>query len=203
MSISPRNRLILTIAAAALVVLALVAILIYPQLQQYRSLSAQVVEATAQSDAAKLQLDERRGYKDRAIETNAKWLRLMNQVPETPDLASLIIELQDTAFESGVQVVGVTPAQPAVLNKFQSIPVSVEVLGSWADTVDYVQSLMKLDRGIRVITFNVKTTNNASTTEVQNATLPYYAVDTVVGIEAYMIPSVPETTTAAPAAPTQ
>jgi Tfp pilus assembly protein PilO len=203
MKISPRNRLILTIAAAALIVLALIALLVYPQLQQLRALNAQVVEATAQADAAKLQLDERRGFKDRAIETNAKWLRLMNQVPDTPDLASLIIELQDTAFDSGVQVISVTPAVPQPAVAFQSIPISVEVLGSWADTVDYTQALMKLDRGVRVLTFNVKVTSAAATTDVRNASLPPYAVDSVIGMEAYMIPSATATTTAAPAAPAQ
>ncbi len=108
MKISPRDRLIFTIAGAALLVIALIALLLYPQFRQLSALNAQVVEAQAQADAAKLQLDERRGFKDRAIETNAKWLRLMNQVPDTPDLPSLIIELQDVAFASGVQLVAVT-----------------------------------------------------------------------------------------------
>ena len=127
----------------------------------------------------------------------------MNQVPETPDLASLIIELQDTAFDSGVQVVAVTPAQPEPAVDFQSIPISVQILGTWADTVDYVQALMKLDRGMRVVTFNIKTTNDASTADVRNSDLPPYAVDSVVGVEAYMISSATATATPAPAAPAQ
>jgi Tfp pilus assembly protein PilO len=203
MSISPRNRLILTIAAAALVVLALVALLLYPQFQKLSALNSEVAAASAQAEAAKLQLEARRGFKDRAIETDAKWLRLMNQVPDTPDLASLIIELQDTAFDSGVQVVSVTPAQPTLVSTFQSIPVSVEILGTWSDTVDYAQSLLKLDRGLRVISFNVKVTNDAATSNVRNASLPPYSVDTVIGVEAYMIPSATATPTAAPAAPAQ
>ena len=124
MSISPRDRLIVTIAAAALLVLALIAVLLYPQFQQLDHSARRWSRRHAQADAAKLQLDERRGFKDRAIETNAKWLRLMNQVPETPDLPSLIIELQDTAFDSGVQVVavhaGAAGARPSRSSPFPS-----------------------------------------------------------------------------------
>ena len=47
MSISPRNRLIITIAAAAFIVIALIAVLVYPQFSQLALLNNQVVEASA------------------------------------------------------------------------------------------------------------------------------------------------------------
>jgi Tfp pilus assembly protein PilO len=195
MSVSPRDRLIITIGVAALIVIGLIAALIYPQIQQLSSLNAQVSEATIQADQAKLQLAQRQGFKDRAIETDAKWLRLMNQVPDSPDLPSFIIELQGAAYASGVQVIAVTPSEPVAKGAYSSIPVSMEIIGSWADTVDYMQRLMKLDRAVRPMAMTTKVTSNDNMSQKKNATLRAYAVDTIVGLETYLVPSTPTTPT--------
>jgi type IV pilus assembly protein PilO len=204
-SISPRDRLIVTIAVAIVIVLALVALLIYPQFRELGDLNSQVVEANAQADAARLQLEERRGFKDRAIETNAKWLRLMNQVPDTPDLPSLIIELQDVAFASGVQLVVVQPAAVVPKDTYAAVPVSVEILGTWSDTVDYLEALPKLDRGVRLTSVNVKLVSAGGDVTRRTAKLPAYSVDTLVNMEAYLIPSesAPASPTPAPTTPAQ
>ena len=201
MSISPRDRLIVTIAAALLIVVALVATLVYPQFQRLGELSSQVVEASGKAQAAKLQLDLRRGFKDRAVETNAKWLRLMNQVPDNPDLPALIIELQDTAFKSGVQLISVTPATPSLGGAYSTVPVQMEILGTWSDTINYMQALMKLDRGTRLVNVTCKVSSND---ERGGGGLPPFSVDTVVNLMTYMIPTASTAaSTTAPAGATQ
>ena len=199
MTIAPRDRLIITIAAAVIVLVALVSFLVYPQFQRWTALNTQVQVATQEADAAKLQLQERQGFKDRAIETSAKWLRLENEVPENPDLPSLIIELQDTAFKYGVQVALVTPSLPspdAAASGVTKIPVQVEVFGSWADTVDFLESLMRLDRGVRVTNISAARTTDQSVAARRNVPLHAYALDTNVTMETYVIPAA---TAAAPA----
>ena len=201
MTVSPRDRLIITIALAVLVVVALIAFLVYPQFQSVGRLNAEVNDATIAANTAKLKLQERQAFKDRAIETSAKWLRLQNQVPDNPDLPSLIIELQDTAFKSGVQVVTVTPTSPSADDAavgVSKIPMSIEILGSWADTVDFLESLVRLDRGVRVVNFTSKMTDNSSVVDKRVSPLQAYAVDTAVTLEAYLIPS--SSATATPAA---
>jgi len=196
MKVSPRDRMLLTMVAAALVVFALIASLVYPQVRQLGRLTTQVAEATAQADAAKLQLDQRAAFKDRAVETNAKWLRLMNRVPDTPDLPSLIIELQDTAFKSGVNVLTVTPTQPsaAPAGTYQLLPVSLSIVGSWTDTIDYLQALMKLDRGVRLV--NVEVAIAGPSPEFK---LAPYSLNSAITLETYVIPSAPASPTATPA----
>jgi type IV pilus assembly protein PilO len=184
--------LIITIAAAVIILVALVAFLVYPQFEKWTALNAEVAAATQQADAAKLQLQERQGFKDRAVETSAKWLRLENQVPENPDLPSLIIELQDNAFKYGVQVALVTPATPTpddAASGVTKIPIQVEVFGSWDDTVDFLESLMRLDRGVRITDIAASRTSDESVSTRRNVPLHPYAVDTNITLEAYVIPS--------------
>jgi len=129
----------------------------------------------------------------------------MNQVPDTPDLPSLIIELQDVAFATGVQLVAVQPAALVPLDTYQAVPVSVEVLGTWADTVDYLQALPKLDRGVRLTAVNVTVVGTAGEATRRDAKLPPYAVDTKINMEAYLIPTAdaPTSVTPTPTAPVQ
>ena len=195
MKIAPRNRVILTIAGVALVVLALIAVLVYPQFQQLSSLNTELVDATSQAQAAKMRLDERRAFKDRAVETNAKWLRLMTEMPDGPDLPSLIIELQDAAFKSGVQLTAVSPSIPTQAGTYSIIPVTMTILGSWSDTVDFAQSLVKLERGIRFVSMTTRLTGSAGGGAAINAPLRPYSVLTNVGIEAYTLPGDSATST--------
>lgn len=189
MNLSPRDRLIAVIAACVVGVLVLFFVLVYPQIGKLGPLDAQIAAAQSSAQAAKLKLAQRQGFRDRAIENNAKWLRLMNQVPDNPDLASLIIELQDTAFKSGVQVVTVSPAQPANKGAFSAITVNIEILGSWTDTIDYMQALMNLDRGVRVVNLQTALTTAAGTEDVRDISLPRYAVRSTLNLETYLIPS--------------
>lgn len=207
MQLSPRNRLIATIVAAVLIVILLIAGLIFPQVQKLGVLNDKVDKARVSANAAKLLLSQRQAFKDHAIDTNAKWLRLMNQVPDNPDLPSFIIELQDVAFKSGVQVLSVSPGEPSEqaepTGTFWLIPVSVEVIGTWADTVDYLQLIMRLDRGVRLGSVNTKVIGSDGALETRNAALQPYALDTMITLETYLIPSGAATSTPAPASATQ
>ena len=149
-----------------------------------------MVEAQAQADAAKLQLDERRGFKDRAIETNAKWLRLMNQVPDTPDLPSLIIELQDIAFASGVQLVAVQPADVVPLDTYTAVPVSVEILGTLGrhGRLPAVAAQARPGRAPELGQRHGRRQRTANSRAATPSCRPY-AVDTKINMQAYLIPT--------------
>lgn len=203
MNLSPRDRLIAVIAGCVLGVLVLFFVLIYPQIGKLGPLDSQIAAAQSSAQAAKLKLEERRGFRDRSLANNAKWLRLMNQVPDNPDLASLIIELQDAAFKSGVQVVSVAPALPATKGSYSAVAVSLDILGSWADTVDYMQALMNLDRGIRVTRCSTALTTSDGSEGVSDISLPRYPVRTSLGLETYLIPSSVATAAPSAAAPAQ
>jgi len=201
MKIGPRDQFILTAAGAVLVVVAMIALLIYPSYKKLGELDAQISQAQADVSTAKSLLAQRQAIKDRSAQTDAKWLALANQVPDNPDLPALIIELQDAAFDSGVQLVAVTPGKPASLGTYASVPMDIEILGTWADTVDYAQRIAKLSRGLRILLMSSAVTDNSTQASRQNAELPDYFEDSRFSIEAYMIPatSTTSTTTAVPA----
>ncbi len=152
---SPRSRLILTIAALVVVVLALAAILIYPQFGKLKDLDERIAQAQAQIDQAKALLEQRQAIKSQAAQTDTALLRLSNQVPESPELPSLIIELQDTANDAGVEFRTLTPSEPEQKNGYAAVVMSMDVSGEWADAIDFMRRLGKLTRQVRMVGLTV------------------------------------------------
>lgn len=188
-SLSPRDRLIAVAVGIVIVVAVLVVLLIVPQFQSMNALDAQIQAATQQAAVAKSTLEQRRAVKDRAASTEAIWLKLSNMVPSTPDMPALIIDLQDAAYDSGVQLESITPGQYKAATKevpYSITPVSLLVWGSWSDSVDYMQRLLKLTRGIRVV--SVQSTVMPISPASANPPLPTYSVSNVIAIEVYSIP---------------
>jgi type IV pilus assembly protein PilO len=174
---------------------AVAGLFVWPQYQKQKSLDAQVSAAEQQLQTSKTLLAQRQEIKNRTASTDAKWLKLASLVPENPDLPSLIIDIQDVAFASGVQVTGITPSDPAQSadKTYLVVPLQVSVEGTWADTIDYLKDLNKLNRGLREVSI-------ASTVIPPGSGepgLPPYSVKTLLMLEAYTIPA---STGAAPAA---
>lgn len=203
MKIGPREQLILMAAVAVVAVIAVAALLVFPQIQQLGDLDGQISKARADLESAKGLLAVRAQSKDRAAATDAKWLRLADMMPESPDLPSFIVEAQDAAFASGVQLLSVAPAAPTGNTTYYAIPIEMQVAGTWADTVDYLERLIKINRGVRIIESNTARTSNDDLKDRENMRVPDYAVLTDIKIEIYMIPAATGSTSTTPApAPT-
>jgi type IV pilus assembly protein PilO len=200
MRIGPREQIILAFVAVAVVLIGIGAFMVWPQAQKLGELDAGINSARADVASAQALLATREQSKERASDTDAKWMRLANLVPSEPDLPSLIVELQDAAFSSGVQMIGVTPSNPVGTANYYSIPIQVEVLGTWPDTVDYLQRIAKFNRGVRIIESTTVRVNNADVATKENLTVPDYSSRTTIKLEAYMIPASASTTSTAPAA---
>jgi type IV pilus assembly protein PilO len=199
MKLSPRDQIIAAAVAVVVVLVAIGLLLVWPQKLELDQIQAKTNEARAAHEAAKGLLAVRVASKNRSAETDAKWLRLANLVPESPDLPTLIVELQDTAFASGVQVIGMTPSAPTASATYYTIPIAVQVIGTWSDTVDYLQRIVKLNRGLRIVESSTLRTSNLEQVARENAAIPDYSEVTVIKLEAYMIPSSAPTATPAPA----
>lgn len=202
MKIGPREQLILVVVGLIVALAAVAALLVWPQYQKQRSLDAQLTAAEQELSVSRSLLAQRQEIKNRAAMTDAKWLRLASLVPENPDLPSLIIELQDAAFASGVQIVALNPSDPilSVDKTHVVIELSVNIHGTWADTVDFLKRINNLERGLREVGFTAGVMTQPSTGPL----FPAYSEATTVRLEAYTIPpsaSASSTAAPAPAAP--
>jgi len=200
MKLSPRNRLIVVAVGAALVVVLLFVVLLVPAFNQMKELGAQIDTAEQQAQAARALLDQRREVKDAAAVTDATLMQLNNAVPSNPELPAFIIELQDLAYSTGVSLRAVTPNDPVSGGEgFVTIPIALQVYGTWADTVDYLQQIRRLPRQVRVGDFESTLLDEAAAEDAGMKAPPYYQVETVANLEIYVIPDSAESSSSVPA----
>jgi len=190
-NLTPRNRVIALAAVAGVIVILLFAVLVIPQFGKLSANSAEIEKAEQQSQAATLLLDQRREVKNAASVTDATLTQLNNAVPENPELPSLIIELQDVAYSSGVSLRGVVPGAPIQDEgaDYITVPIDMETWGTWSDSVDFLQQLRKLSRQIRVVDFEAALLDESAATDAKIELPPYYQVKMTSKLEVYVIPS--------------
>lgn len=201
MNLSPRNKLIALAVAVVLVVVVLVAVLVLPQFGRLKDLSAQIDQANTEAAAAKTLLEQRLQVKNQAAVTGNALLQLANAIPENPELPSLIIELQDAAYASGVSMRNVTPLPP-VQNEgetFVSVGLGMQVWGTWSDTVDFLGRLRSLGREVRVQRFESGVLGEGDGEIAGIKMPPYYQIRTDISVMTYVIPAGSAGATATPA----
>jgi type IV pilus assembly protein PilO len=195
MKLTTKRKLVLLIALVVVAALILAGFLIYPQFSKISSLDKQITDAQSQIDSARVLLEQRQAVKGRAAQTEAELLRLSNELPESPEIASLIIELQDTANEAGVEFVTLIPSDPVQNAGYSSVPMKMQIRGTWADTLDFMQRVSKLTRQVRIVGYAAQPIpiNADSEDDVQR-------VDLTADLEVYTLASAASAGAAAPTA---
>ncbi len=143
----------------ALVVVGALFLLVLPEFDKAAVLDVRMQELDGQIITEKALVERRQSAKAQAAQTEVDLIKVANQVPESPELPSLIINLQDTANQSGLVFAQITPQIPAPAvgvdgqpAGYSLIPIDVKVEGQWADLIEYVRKLGKYTRGMRLRT---------------------------------------------------
>lgn len=193
------------IVAAVLVVLVVVGALFFgilPEFDKAKQMDTQIQELDGQISTAKLLVSRRQSAKAQAAQTEVDLIKIANQVPESPELPTLIMNLQDTANAAGLEFVQITPQTPApVVDQegqpagYTSIAIDVKVRGQWADMIDYVSRLSKYTRGVRVLTAGFTSVAGTDTSERYvegKISLVVYTMS-VINVSTPAVPSAPAT----------
>jgi len=168
MKITSMQKMILVVAVCTVVGVLAVVFFILPMFGQLDLLKQQRAEAETQKQQAQAVLAQLESAKSRSAMTEAQLLKIGTQMPDSPQLPTLIIELQDIANESGVDVTNFAPSQPApaVGGQFTEIPLAVQVTAKWDDFLDYLRRINRTTRLLRVtnVTVNPEASNETTAT---------------------------------------
>jgi Tfp pilus assembly protein PilO len=194
MKLSPRYTLILTAVGVFLSVVVLAVVLVVPQFGKLADLKMQIGTADDQVQQAESLVQARQEAKSNAAFTDAALLELAAAVPENPDLPSLIIELQDVAYQSNVQLRRIVPGDMVQSTGYVIMPVEIEVWGEWTDSVDFVQQVGRLSRQVRIVQTTTAVLDEGDLEEALDE-IEDYGVSTVLQLETYVIPAAADSQT--------
>jgi Tfp pilus assembly protein PilO len=162
--LSAQNQMIIAIAVIVVLAVAVVFFAILPQFRQASEVDAQIQTEQANLTAAQALLDRRQSAKAQSAANEVELMRIANSIPDSPQLPSVIIELQDVANAAGLEfpqiTVGGIADGPAAADGtpagYSVLPITVSLKGDWSDVIEYQHRINKLERGVRVVssTFN-------------------------------------------------
>jgi Tfp pilus assembly protein PilO len=152
----------IAIALVLVISLAAVFLLILPNFQKATELDSQIQTEQTNLTTAQALVARRQSAKAQSAANEVDLMRIANQMPDSPQLPSVIIELQDVANAAGVELptlnVGDVAAAAALADGtvpvYQVLPLTLTCQGTWAEVIDFTRRLNGLERGVRVKTTN-------------------------------------------------
>jgi type IV pilus assembly protein PilO len=186
MKITSLQKMIIAMAAVVVVAALVIAFVIMPQFSELTSLQEQKIAAGARTQQANAVLQRLQGAKARAAVTQAELLKIGTQMPDSPQLPSLIMELQDIANAAGVKVTSIAPGLPVLSpnGKYTEITLSTQVTAEWADLLDY---LKRLDNSTRLLRVTNLTLTPPSAAAATTGTPVPTALTVSMSLKAYVI----------------
>lgn len=190
MKLSPRDQLIIAIVAIVLVTGVAIFMLVVPQFGRLKQLDTDIAKADQEIQQAQALLNRRQGAKSQAAYTQAQLIRLANELPDAPELPSLIIELQDTANESGLEFSRIIPETPKVDTGYSTLGLALNMRGEWSDIIEFSRRVSRLRRQVRVTSVTLVPVQGAASEEdtTTDEDAPQL-VDATLRVEAYMLAS--------------
>jgi len=194
--LSAQMQMYIAIGVIVLAALAVIVLAIVPKFQESQNVRDQIATAEMNLSTAQALLARRQSVKAQAAATEVELMQIANQLPDSPQLPSVIIELQDAANAAGVELPSISvsgvenapPAEDGSSQPFHVLPLTVEYTGQWVDIIDFGRRLGQLERGVRV-----KSTTYTYVAETEDVKAHIKASGT---IEVYMMPGASTSTPA-------
>lgn len=156
--LSAQNQMYVAVALVLVLTLAAVFLLILPNFQDAATLDDQIGTERTNLTTAQALVARRQSAKAQSASNEVELMYIANQVPDSPQLPSVIIELQDVANAAGVDLptLAVADVAPAAAladgstPNYQVLPLNLVCQGTWAEVIDFTRRLRGLERGVRV-----------------------------------------------------
>ncbi|MBI4259252.1 MAG: type 4a pilus biogenesis protein PilO [Actinobacteria bacterium] len=168
------------VGALALVVAAL---LVLPKMSQVGERREELTVEEDREQSLRTQLAQLEDLRDQARAVQKELNRLQNQIPPTAELPSLIRLLENTANQSAVSFISVTPGTPSAAGTepFSLIPTQITVTGGFFSIDEFLFRLETLPRALKVIQIAVATSAEGAGELQLSMTTEVYTTDISAG----------------------
>lgn len=190
--LSTQVQMYVAIGLIAVLGLAFVFLAIVPKFQTAADVNQRILTAETDLQSAQALLARRQAAKSQAAASEVELMDIANQMPDSPQLPGVVVELQELANSAGVtlgqisvgEITAPAPGDDGVApTDYNLIEINATVIGDWGDAIDFYRRLEKLDRGVRVTTSSV--TNEVE--EDEENPLPDGFVQATVTLEVYVM----------------
>ncbi len=167
---TPRNRLILTIAGVVVVLLLGYFFFLRPQQARLADVNDEIDTAETQTVELTSTLNRLQDLAENAPELRAQLDEVRELVPPEDEVANFIFQVQEAADQSGVGFLQITPTLPRPPLEgaaLAEVGVQIRSRGGYFAIQDFIRRLYDLDRAVRMDSLQLA--GSAETTEGQAA----------------------------------
>jgi len=135
-----RRSLRLLLGAVGLLVILLAAwfLLLSPLRQDIAAADEAIAIQRERVSSAQAKLAAAKATEEEGKKNQARLLELAKMVPDSQEMPSLLLQIQDLADRSGITFISVTPGSPVQSDDFRILPLEVEFEGTFFDLTDFV-----------------------------------------------------------------
>lgn len=151
-----KKQLLIVALVVTLVSYFFYALLIVPQRQQLIELETQQSSAMQKLKQIDDFVLEHPNQEDYLAELDGRIVQLDTLLPSNPDVGDFLIELQQAAYSSQVEVIHISPKTSLNQNGYYEIPVEVGVRGHFFNIVEFIRRSESLARFISMVTVNIQ-----------------------------------------------
>jgi Tfp pilus assembly protein PilO len=150
---SPRVRLIVTVAVSVAVLLAFFFFAVRPRQNELGEIRDQIEEEEAREVQLQAELNRLRDLQARAPELQAELDEIRGFVPPRDEVADFIFQVQEAADQAGIGFIEISPELPTEAPEgaqIAEIRHTIGAQGGFFAIQDFVRRLYQLDRALRI-----------------------------------------------------
>lgn len=141
---------IIVIAVVAVLILIIFTLLLKPKISQLSEISAIQEQEEQEFNALNATIIRLKSIKQRAPEIEARLAELGKSIPETAEVPSLLVDVQDIANQADIDFLSIKPSSLIEQDSYALLPFEITIDGYFYDLVDFLYRLEKLPRMLKV-----------------------------------------------------
>jgi Tfp pilus assembly protein PilO len=142
-----KTRMLLSVVALVAIVAIAWFLLISPLRADIATANTSIAEETTRLSAAQAKLAQAAKTRAEGRKNQAQLLELAKMVPQSTQVPSLLVQIQDLADQSGIQFTSMAPGDPNEIGGFQIVPLQLQFTGSYFDLSDFAYRVEQLVAG--------------------------------------------------------
>lgn len=154
--LSLQQQLIIGVVIVVVILVGFFFIVWRPQNDAVATLAMQAEAENKKTQEAINTLARLKEAKAESAQIEKELVHLNEQMPIEAQIASLLVDLQDMANESGVDLVSITPSDPTPLQRFSEIQMQLGISSTFFDLVDFLYRLETMPRIAKVTRLSIQ-----------------------------------------------
>ena len=116
-------------------------------------------------------------YEQQMIDIQDRFGIVLNQLPTTTEMSALLLDISQIGRESGLLINRFTPGNPRPAAFYQTLPISIDVSGTFNQLMEFVIALSSLPRIVHVSDMRIERGGDGLRMQAELATYQYLDPD--------------------------